>query len=75
MKLLGLSPEIAFERSGLSNDPVSDVEKSRKYIDMMWQPDNKPVPNQSEDPETNENRGNADLAANHVNSSVGGEQE
>ncbi len=36
MKQLGFSPELAFARSGLSNDPISDVETSQKYIDMMW---------------------------------------
>lgn len=61
MKLLGLSPEIAFERSGLSNDPAGDVEKSQKYIKMMWtKPEKEVSPNQSTDPNRNENRGNAD---------------
>ena len=36
MKTLGFSPELAFAKSGLSNDPISDVESSQKYIDMMW---------------------------------------
>ena len=36
LKQLGLSPELVLERSGLSSDPVNDVELSRKYIDMMW---------------------------------------
>lgn len=36
MKQLGLAPELAFAKSGLSNDPISDVEASRKYIDQMW---------------------------------------
>lgn len=36
MKQLGFSPELAFERSGLSNDPVADVEQSKKYIAMTW---------------------------------------
>lgn len=36
MKQLGMSPELAFAKSGLSNDPISDVETSKKYIDMMW---------------------------------------
>ena len=36
MKQLGMSPELAFAKSGLSNDPISDVESSQKYIDMMW---------------------------------------
>ena len=36
MKTLGFAPELAFAKSGLSNDPISDVETSKKYIDMMW---------------------------------------
>lgn len=36
MKTLGFAPELAFAKSGLSNDPISDVEASRKYIEMMW---------------------------------------
>jgi SPP1 family phage portal protein len=36
MKTLGFAPELAFAKSGLSNDPISDVEASRKYIDQMW---------------------------------------
>ena len=36
MMNLGLSPEIVLERSGLSNDPVADVEKSKKWIDIKW---------------------------------------
>lgn len=36
MKELGFSPELALERSGLSNDAINDVEMSRKYIDIKW---------------------------------------
>lgn len=36
MKELGFAPEIAFERSGLSNDPHEDIEISREYIDKVW---------------------------------------
>lgn len=36
LKELGFSPELAFAKSGVSNDPVADVENSRKYIDMKW---------------------------------------
>lgn len=36
MKQLGFAPELSFAKSGLSNDPISDVETSQKYIDMMW---------------------------------------
>ena len=36
MRELGFSPEIAFARSGVSNDPVADVMNSKKYIDLKW---------------------------------------
>lgn len=36
LKQLGLSPEIALSRSGVSNDPVADVANSKKYIDKAW---------------------------------------
>lgn len=36
LKELGFSPELAFAKSGVSNDPVADVANSRKYIDMKW---------------------------------------
>lgn len=36
LKALGFSPELAFSKSGVSNDPVSDVSNSRKYIDLKW---------------------------------------
>lgn len=37
MKQLGLAPEIALERSGLSNDPLNDVASSEPYISQAWQ--------------------------------------
>ena len=36
MKELGFAPALAFERSGLSNDPITDVEISKEYIDAKW---------------------------------------
>lgn len=36
MKDLGFAPEIAFERSGLSNDPLNDIELSKRYIEKIW---------------------------------------
>lgn len=37
----GLHPELAFAKSGLSNDPVKDMEMSKKWIYMIWgDPDN-----------------------------------
>lgn len=37
MKQLGFAPEICFERSGLSNDPLTDMELSKDYIEVVWQ--------------------------------------
>lgn len=36
LRELGFAPEIAFARSGISNDPVSDVANSKEYIDFKW---------------------------------------
>lgn len=36
MKELGFAPAIAFERSELSDDPLTDVEMSKQYIDTKW---------------------------------------
>lgn len=43
LKALGFAPEIAFARSGVSNDPVADVKKSQKYIDALWGVEQQPV--------------------------------
>lgn len=32
----GMAPELAFAKSGISNDPVSDVKMSEKYLKMIW---------------------------------------
>lgn len=32
----GLHPELAAKKSGISNDPVSDIKMSEKYIKMIW---------------------------------------
>ena len=32
----GLHPELAAQKSGVSNDPVADIKKSKKYLDMIW---------------------------------------
>ena len=37
MRQLGLAPQIALERSGLSNDPLKDIELSRDYIFRAWE--------------------------------------
>lgn len=32
----GLAPELAFAKSGISNDPVTDVALSKKYLNLVW---------------------------------------
>ena len=32
----GFAPELAFAKSGISNDPVADVEMSKKWLDLRW---------------------------------------
>ena len=32
----GLSPELAFQKSGISNDPINDVLLSKEWIDRRW---------------------------------------
>ena len=37
----GMHPELAAKKSGVSNDPVSDMKMSEKYLKMIWgDPDN-----------------------------------
>ena len=36
MMAMGLHPELALKKSGLSSDPVSDVKMSEKYLKMIW---------------------------------------
>lgn len=36
MLAAGMAPELAFAKSGVSNDPVSDVKMSAKYLKMIW---------------------------------------
>lgn len=33
---MGMHPELAFKKSGLSNDPVADVKMSEKYLKLIW---------------------------------------
>jgi len=42
MRELGLAPEIWLERSGISNDPLSDIEMSKEYIYKFYE--NKKLP-------------------------------
>ena len=32
----GMHPELAAKKSGISNDPVADIEKSEDYLNMIW---------------------------------------
>ena len=36
MLAMGLAPELALKKSGLSNDPVSDVKMSEKFLKLIW---------------------------------------
>ena len=36
MLAMGMHPELAFKKSGISNDPVADMEMSEKYLKMIW---------------------------------------
>lgn len=38
----GMHPELAFAKSGVSNDPVSDVAKSEAYLKLRWGDPNEP---------------------------------
>lgn len=56
MKELGLSPEITLKSSGLSADPIADVEASQKWIDQKWNtviPQFNPVSEEVEDANQN----------------------
>lgn len=41
MLAAGMAPELAFAKSGISNDPVADVKLSEKYLKMIWGDPNK----------------------------------
>lgn len=36
MLAAGMHPQLAFAKSGISNDPVADVKMSEKYLRMIW---------------------------------------
>ena len=40
----GMHPELAAKKSGISNDPVADIEKSEKYLTMIWGDPDAPQP-------------------------------
>lgn len=74
MKELGLSPEIALEKSGLSSDPVNDVEMSRKYIEQKWAEAPKPEDNPA-DPNNPANNPANMAKAQNVDEPKGGEPD
>ena len=57
MKQLGFAPELAFAKSGLSNDPISDTEASADYIKMMWVSPNVKVLDENRSEDLNVNGG------------------
>ena len=69
MKQLGLSPELAFAKSGLSNDPISDVEASADYINMMWVSPNTKVLDENRQENLNVNGGGNSDGGAETNSS------
>ena len=40
----GMHPELAAQKSGISNDPVADIEKSEDYLKMIWGDPSAPKP-------------------------------
>lgn len=74
MKELGLSPEIALEKSGLSSDPVNDVEMSRKYIEQKWAEAPKPEDNPA-DPNNPANNPANNAKANNLDEPKGGKPD
>ena len=40
----GMHPELAAAKSGISNDPVSDIKMSEKYLKMIWGDPEAPKP-------------------------------
>ena len=57
MLAMGLHPELALKKSGLSNDPVSDVKMSEKYLKMIWGDPDKVV----EEEQTDGGQGEAEI--------------
>jgi len=59
LKTLGLSPELVLARSGISNDPAGDIEKSKEYIERAYAPQ-KEATNETEPGSDNDNRNGFD---------------
>lgn len=52
MLAMGMHPELALKKSGLSSDPVSDVKMSEKYLKLIWgDPDKKVEEEQQGNPD------------------------
>ena len=62
----GLEPELAASKSGISNDPVSDMKKSDKYLKMRWGDPNKPI----EQPTTTIDESDSDNGENETGGAV-----
>lgn len=62
----GFSPELAFTKSGISNDPVADVKKSEKWLKMRWGDPDKPI----EQPTTTINETDNDNGENATGGAV-----
>lgn len=39
----GLAPELALAKSGISNDPITDVALSKKYLNLVWGDPDAPI--------------------------------
>lgn len=48
----GMHPELAFKKSGVSNDPVADVKMSEPYLKMVWGDPDNPNPDGTIPPST-----------------------
>lgn len=44
----GMHPELAFKKSGVSNDPVADMKMSEKYLRMIWGDPDDPIGEEAE---------------------------
>lgn len=50
----GLHPELAAKKSGISNDPVSDIKMSEKWIKLMWGDPDAPKEEVTQNPQAGE---------------------
>jgi len=59
----GLHPEIALAKSGISNDPVSDMKMSEKYLKLVWGDPDEPKEKKTDNPDDKNNPDDADADA------------